>query len=501
MLAENQGHVPDILDCIANLSSDEVFTPPHVANQVLDLLPKKIWSDPNIKILDPCCKTGIFLREAAKRLMNGLETVFPDEGERREHIFKNMLHGIPITQLTALVSRRSLYYTKEADNEFSIVKFENPDGNIKYRRMEHEYVQGKCNICGSPYEHLERGDSMENYAYQFIHDQEVLQMKFDVIIGNPPYQLNDDGFGASATPIYQLFVEQAFRMKPRYVSMIIPSRWFAGGKGLNSFREKMLESKNFRSLVDYLDASEVFNGVTIKGGVCYFLWDKNYDGKCLIKTINNGVESEALERYLGDEGDIFIRHNSALPILEKIREFSLDNMETMVSNQRPFGLRTNFKDFESKSFKNSIKLYTNDGVKYIKKSQVLTNIDWVNKWKVITPMAAGTGEYPNIILGTPIVSEPDSCCTETYLVVGTFDNQVEAENCALYLSTKFARFMVALRKNTQHVTSARFRFVPKLDFTKKYTDEILYDKFGITKDEVDFINTIVREMIYPVKGK
>ena len=501
MLVENKAHVPDILDCIANLSSDEVFTPPDVANQVLDLLPEDLWSNPDIKILDPCCKTGVFLREAARRFMKGLEGKIPDEEKRREYIFKNMLYGIAITQLTALVSRRSLYYTKEADNELSVVKFDNPDGNIAYKRTEHDYVQGKCKICGSPYEHLERGDSMENYAYQFIHDHEVLNMKFDVIIGNPPYQLNDAGFGASATPIYQLFVEQAFRLKPRYVSMIIPSRWFAGGKGLDSFREKMLDSRNFRSLVDYLDASEVFNGVTIKGGVCYFLWDKNYDGKCLIKTINNGVESPTLERFLGDEGDIFIRHNSALPILEKIRQLSFDNMEEMVSNQRPFGLRTNFKDFEPKSFKNAIKLYTNDGVKYIKKSQILTKVEWLSKWKVLTPMAAGTGEYPNIILGTPIISEPDSCCTETYLVVGTFNTKLEAENCALYLSTKFARFMVALRKNTQHVTSSRFKFVPKLDFTKKYTDEILFEKFGITKKEIEFIDTIVREMNYPVSGK
>ena len=201
MLVENKAHVPDILDCIANLSSDEVFTPPDVANQVLDLLPEDLWSNPDIKILDPCCKTGVFLREAARRFMKGLEGKIPDEEKRREYIFKNMLYGIAITQLTALVSRRSLYYTKEADNELSVVKFDNPDGNIAYKRTEHDYVQGKCKICGSPYEHLERGDSMENYAYQFIHDHEVLNMKFDVIIGNPPYQLNDAGFGASATPI------------------------------------------------------------------------------------------------------------------------------------------------------------------------------------------------------------------------------------------------------------------------------------------------------------
>ena len=498
MLVENKSHVPDILDCIANLSSDEVFTPPEVANQVLDLLPTELWTDPNIKILDPCCKTGIFLRESARRLMVGLEKAIPDEEKRREHIFKNMLFGIAITELTGLVSRRSLYYSKDASSDYSIVQFKDPDGNITYKRTEHDYVQGKCRICGSPYENLERGDFMENYAYQFIHEKEVSNMKFDVIIGNPPYQLEDGGFGSSASPIYQHFVEQAFRLKPRYVSMIIPSRWFAGGKGLDDFREKMLESKNFRSLVDYLDASEIFPGVTIKGGVCYFLWDKNYEGKCQVTTINNDTASPTIERYLGEEGDIFIRYNEALPILDRVRKKNYESMENMVSPRKPFGFATNFKDYADEPFKNSVVIFTNAGRKYIKKSQITQNADWVGKWKVLTPMASpGSGDYPNMILGPSFVAEPNSCCAETYLVAGLFDTEIEAKNCAHYLSTKFARFMVALRKNTQHVISSRFRFVPQLDFKKAWTDEILYKLFAVNTAEIQFIDSIVREMVPP----
>ncbi len=500
MLVDNKSHVPDILDCIANLSSDEVFTPPEVANQVLDLLPKEIWSDPNIKILDPCCKTGIFLRESARRLMVGLEKAIPDEEERREHIFKNMLYGIAITELTGLVSRRSLYYSKDASSDYSIVQFKDKEGNITYKRTEHDYVQGKCRICGSPYENLERGDSLENYAYQFIHEEEVFKMKFDVIVGNPPYQLEDGGFGSSASPIYQIFVETAFRLKPRYVSMIIPSRWFAGGKGLDNFRQKMLESKNFRNLVDFLDASEIFPGVTIKGGVCYFLWDKNFEGQCEVVTINNGIPSKPSTRYLGDEGDIFIRYNEALPILEKVRSQSKENMENHVSPRKPFGFATNFKDYEDNPFKNAVAIYTNAGKKYIKRSQITQNQEWLDSWKVLTPMASpGSGDYPNMILGPSFVAEPNSCCAETYLVAGTFKTEKEAYNCALYLSTKFARFMVALRKNTQHVISSRFRFVPFLDFTKSWSDEGLYKLFSITPDEQSFIDTIVRDMNPPKK--
>jgi site-specific DNA-methyltransferase (adenine-specific) len=310
MLAENQEHVPDILDCIANLSSDEVFTPPDVANQVLDLLPIEIWSNPDIKILDPCTKTGIFLRESARRLMEGLAKVIPDEVMRREHIFKNMLFGISITDLTGLVARRSLYYSKDASSEFSIVNFDDPDGNITYKRAEHDYVQGRCRVCGSPYENLERGDAMENYAYQFIHEEAASNMKFDVIIGNPPYQISDGGGGkgSSASPIYHLFVNQAFRLKPRYVSMIIPSRWFAGGKGLDSFREQMLESKNFRNLNDYPAAADLFPTVEIKGGVCYFLWDSKYEGPCTVKTHISGEEPTISNRYIGEHGDTFIRY-------------------------------------------------------------------------------------------------------------------------------------------------------------------------------------------------
>lgn len=497
MLVENQGHVPDILDCIANLSSDEVFTPPDVANQVLDLLPKEIWSNPDIKILDPCTKTGIFLRESARRFMEGLEKVIPDEVMRREHIFKNMLFGISITDLTGLVARRSLYYSKDASSEFSIVNFEDPDGNISYKRTEHDYVQGRCRVCGSPYENLERGDAMENYAYQFIHEEAASNMKFDVIIGNPPYQISDGGGGkgSSASPIYHLFVNQAFRLKPRYVSMIIPSRWFAGGKGLDSFREQMLESKNFRNLNDYPAAADLFPTVEIKGGVCYFLWDSKYEGPCTVKTHISGEEPTISNRYLGEHGDTFIRYSEALPILEKVKDAYSNFLDSKVHPSKPFGLRSNFTEYEDKPFKNSLGLYRYGGKSYVADEKIEVNRDSINKWKVLIGKGYNGGDsLPHQIMAEPIIAEPGSVCTETYLILNTFDNEEDAKNFAGYVRTRFFRFLVALRKNTQNMSKSVFAFVPLIEFKKSPTDEYFYKLFGITDDEVKFIESIVREM-------
>lgn len=495
MLKNPNGHVPDILDCIANLSSDEIFTPPDVANDLLDLLPAEVWSNPELKFLDPACKTGVFLRECARRLMEGLSTKIPDEETRRHHVFTEMLHGIAITELTGMVSRRSLYYTKNATNEFSVTKFENPDGNIQYMRSEHQYQQGKCSICGSPYENLERGESLENYAYQFIHKGVASDMKFDVVIGNPPYQVEDGGQGRSASPIYQLFVDQAFRLKPRYVAMIIPSRWFAGGKGLDSFREQMLASTNFRYLVDYPDASDLFSSVQIKGGVCYFLWDEKYDGTCKTKTVQSGKESPVLERYLGEHGDVFIRFNEALPILKKVQAKNLPGLDEQVSSSKPFGFRTNFTDYSTTKKAGMIELYGNGGVYFVQRKKVEVNEHWIDEWKVLLPaLGPGNDGYPHKILGQPIVASPESCCTETYVVAGVFKTKKEADNFAAYCRTRFFRFLVALRKNTQHATKRYFKFVPELDMKKKWTDEDLYKEFSITDAEQSFVESIVREM-------
>jgi len=488
-------HKPDILDCISNLSSDEVFTPPSVVNQVLDLLPQVVWKNPKLKFLDPACKSGVFLREAAKRLMIGLEPVIEDEDVRRNHIFQNMLYGIPITELTGYIARRSVYYSKVANSKHSVVKLENEQGNIVYKRGSHNYARGKCTECGAPEGVLDRGEQLENYAYQFIHKNEDTKMKFDVIIGNPPYQLQDAGDSTGASPIYHLFVNQAKKLDPRYISMIIPSRWFAGGKGLDEFRDQMLNDKRISHLVDFHNAADCFPGVEIKGGVCYFLWDSKYSGTCNVTPVLNGERLESSHRLLNSY-DILVRFNKAIPILEKVLARNEKKYNERMSSQKPFGFRTNFTDFESNKFKGAVEIYANKNIGWISKDKILVNQNLIKKYKVLLSGAYNGGDaYPHQIINKPIVASNNSCCTETYIVCDYFDNVEEAKNLEAYIRTRFFRFLVWLRKISQHNPKERFSFVPMLDMNKTWTDADLYKRYDISSDEIKFIEEMVREIV------
>jgi len=492
---------PDVLSCLANLSSDEVFTPPSLANQMLDLLPDSLWRDPNAKFLDPAVKSGVFLREIARRLMDGLAGVIPDEQKRRDHIFTRQIYGLAITELTALLARRSVYCSKTANGKYSVAGgFRDEAGNILFERIDHDWKNGRCVHCGASESEYARGAALETHAYAFIHmtkPEEVLGMKFDVIIGNPPYQLSDGGAEKSASPIYQLFIEQAIKLNPRFLSMIVPARWYSGGKGLDEFRNKILNDERLSEIHDFPETSDLFSGLNIRGGVCYFLWEREHKGYCKITNYRNGEKGITVERPLLEEGnDVFIRYNEAIPILRKVRAFNEGSFMRLVSSRKPFGLPTNFNEFsEVRSTHKNILLYRFGKNGFISTDQVEKNKDWIDQYKVIVPYASpGSDIYPHLVLSKPIVAEPGSICTETYLVVGPFDNKQQANNAVSYMVTNFFRFMLLLKKNTQHVTQNTYYFVPEQELDQEWDDKKLYTKYGITDDEMAFISTLVKPL-------
>ena len=489
---------PDVLTCLANLSSDEVFTPPQMANDILDLLPAQLWRDPNATFLDPVCKSGVFLREIAKRLDAGLGKAIPDKQERINHILGRQLYALGITEMTALLSRRSVYCSKTADGKYSICEpFDDPQGNIRFDRIEHTWKHGRCTFCGGSQANLDRGEELETHAYQFIHaenPEEIFKMKFDVVVGNPPYQLSDGGFGRSASPIYQKFVQKAKELAPRYLTMIIPSRWFGGGKGLDEFRREMLNDEHIRKIVDFEDSSEVFPGVSVAGGICYFLWERDYRGPCEIVNMHGGVEAASTRRL--NEFNTFIRHGQAVPIIRKVLARDEKRMREQVSSYKPFGLRTYVKPQRT----GDITLYWQKGEGPYRRKDITAGVEMIDKWKVVASRSGHEhAGNPGIdgarrVLARTDVLPPGTVCTETYLVIGSYPTEQEARNLLAYMKTRFFRFLMSLFMYSHGITRDTFAFIPILDMTKNWTDRKLYRRFKLTEDEIAFVESKIRPM-------
>lgn len=495
------GYNPDVLSCLANLSNDEVFTPPALANQMLDMLPQELFRSPDTKFLDPCAKSGVFLREIAKRLIEGLAEQMPDLQERIDHILHHQLYGIAITRLTSLMSRRSLYCSKDADGKYSISHFDNSDGNIRYKDLRHTWQNGKCTYCGASKEVFNRSVEQETHAYEFIHidkpEKLYKNMKFDVIIGNPPYQLSSNEEGIQATPLYNKFVVQAKKLNPRFLIMIIPARWYAGGMGMNDFRHEMLNDNRIRYIHDFPKSRDCFSGVDIAGGVCYFLWEKDSCGICTI--VNQiGDKITTSKRFL-NEFPIFIRDNIGVGIIHKIFAIDKETLTELVLPISPYGLSTSVRGDKNKK-KGSVTLYSSAGISYIDKT-IISNKELIDKYKVaigqLNPDRAGVNNASDGKMNVTtkvMIQRPNEVTTATYLVLGSFKTEKEALNYASYIKCKFSRFLIQLTLSSMHITRSNFQFVPLQDFTRPWTDEELYAKYGLTDEEIQFIESMIRPM-------
>jgi site-specific DNA-methyltransferase (adenine-specific) len=501
-MLQQTSYNPDVLSCLANLSNDEVFTPPNLVNQILDLLPQELWSNKNAKFLDPVSKSGVFLREIAKRLTVGLEKQIPDKQERLNHIYKNQIFGVAITELTSLLSRRSLYCSKTANGKYSICDaFDDENGNILYNRLNHTWHNGKCTYCGASQEVYGRGDDLEAYAYQFLHTDKPEKifnnMKFDVIVGNPPYQLSDDGHGKSAKPIYHKFIQQAKKLNPRYLSMIVPARWYAGGKGLDEFRAEMLGDKKIRKIVDFENSNEVFPGVDVAGGICYFLWDRDNEGLCEITNFKND-EIVKLERAL-DEFPILIRHSKAIPIIRKVQlQHGIKSkfLNEVVSARKPFGLPTNYNPT-----KKGIPCWFTQkiGLQFANEVDVNDDKKLLDKWKLLVPPApiAGQTDFSKPVAfyydGNTRIAKPGECCTESFILACAFSTEAEVKSFKSYLFTKTVRFLLLQTVVSQHVTKQNFSLIPDLGtYEGVYTDKMLCAKWNINNEEWEFIDSKIK---------
>ena len=532
---------PDVLNSIANLSNDEVFTPPDFANRMLDTVAESwassndganIWANSTLKFLDPFTKSGVFLREIVSRLTKGLESEIPDLQTRVDHILTDQIYGVATTTLTSLVARRSVYCSKAANGKHSITqKFKDKTGNIWFERLNHAWaggqrgvltadaagqsitkkLGGKCKFCGASQDEYERSEDLETHAYGFIHNDdpnawltEIFgeEMQFDVIIGNPPYQLGTGGGTQTkqAKPIYHLFVRQAKALSPRMLCLVIPSRWFSGGMGLDQFRSEMIHDSNIKTLVDFPDSRDVFGDMGPAGGVQYFLKDSQYDGPCEFVATKNGTPVSRVSRFLNEFSTV-IRDNSAIDIVNQIGTHSEASFSKFVSPVSPFGFSTAARGLiDSGGIADPIILRSVAGREWVPRSKVLKNLDAVDMWKVLVsatasehagqPDKSGTRR----ILSRVEVLEPGTAMTHSYLMVGPFKTELEAKNAVSYLKTRFVRFLASLVQITQHISRSTFAFVPSQDFAKSWTDEELYIKYNLNAQQIALIESTIRPL-------
>lgn len=471
-------------------------------------MPDRVWRDPSLKWLDPCTKSGVFLYHVAQRLMEGLKSEIPDYKDRLEHIYRNMLYGIAISELTGLIARRTLYQCKDASlGAYSIIKFNNPEGNIRFPEAQCEWKNGRCIHCGLSQKNARVAGEREAHIHPFLHMDlsEIFgedNMQVNIIMGNPPYQMQDSGYGKSSSPLYHRFVDRAKAIEPELLTFVIPARWYAGGKGLDGFRQGMLSDPQISLLADYPRSGDVFPDVDIAGGVCSFVRDKHHQGDCLV--IPNGKTKRATLRRL-DAHEVFVRDSKDVEILEKVQVMAKKrgwgSMDRVVRPRNFYGLQAHKLPSSVSDVPRSqetILLITKDGDKYIPKDAISKNLDTIDYWKVTVSRTssehAGESDKQGLrnVISKPRVIPPGSACTETYLIVDLFRQHEPSGRMLGYVKTKIFRFLLSLCTPTQDITRRCFEFVPVLPLDRNWTDEILYDLFELDSTDIKHIESKIK---------
>ena len=488
----------------------EEYTPLQIVQDMFNNIEKSfpnMWSNKYTVIIDPCCKTGIFLKYAYYNLFHGLRDSIPNENERHNYIINNMLFGFTRDEVQTYISRSLLY-----NNKFN-----------------------SCNQAGKYNIKLCKTGELTKHIKSILTKDNDLR-KINVIIGNPPYQemikAKTNTSKSSAKPIYQLIMLEIMKMKSDidYMSFIIPARWMTGnatGKNMKEFRHEMFNENHIKKIIDIHDASECFpkQGGNIDGGVCIFLYDKHYNGVCEYSIQKNNNITDTLLRDLKKDSSIaFVRdiktYNIVSQVLNKLdnkyRFFFEDKDNSIVAAKTPFGLTNRCalgaKNQSNKNYlpheleqneKYKIKVYGYDyrlddkkcnDIIYIEDNKDLKLKEVINKYKILVPAAYGNNNIADgkVVYPTPIIAEPGSVATEKYISIGCCDTEQEALSLQSYLMTKTIMFLIAAIKNTKNITRNTFAYVPIMDLNITYTDEYLYKLFDFTEEQIDYIEKTIK---------
>lgn len=485
------------------ISDSEITTPENVATDMINLISDDciyaLRDAEDIRILDIASKMGEFAVAVLKRC-EALGIAIDE--------IKDKILSIPTSSI-AYEFTRKVYEVLGLDTDAIAEQFNSYD-LLKVKEIKEDGSEGD----NLDYEKIKNLLSQKKkFADISLNDDasgmmEVNKVNFNAVVGNPPYQEADGGASASARPIYPYFVDASKKLSALYSTIIMPSRWYTGGKHLNDFRQAMLDDVHIRELHDCLHPEEIFPDTNNRGGLCYFLWDSAYDNESdnqmKVVTHNGGGETTEYTRSMKTRDlDIFVRNSAALSILDKVvPDDKTDVMTNHISPRRPFGLDGNFvktSEFHSAKdgLKEPIKCYGKaKSVGYVEKASIPSHQEWIDCWKVFMPYANNIGTELNDDNQNTFLGEPNSVCTETFLAVGQDDNlgKEQCINLSNYLRTKFARFLLSLTKISQHGTSKIYRFVPVVDFNEEWTDEKLYAHFGLTEEEINLIETSIKPM-------